>query len=310
MTNSNLSSCASLPLVAQKQCYWNHLTLGNPLILPACYALFAVTYLLCVWKVYRDHPHTKQDWLMNVFVTNNWQLGKQLIERERTLASHLLKHDFRHSMECFLLSIPTNPAMFSSRKHIPQRSRPLTATADAPNPRERLPQCSEEASRRQTKATRPRRRQTLPTSEENDPCRGAARFIQCSLLTVTLWFARIAPCASVLITYVAVWASFQRSWSGVQPSSIFPKRLEVSEAQKESKTLRKEVRWAEHGECLHAERRDSRRNTRNRERSGVTQKKGGWVRWWEVVFCREWDNMILRITEWNANNGQILDCEA
>ena len=61
MTNSNLSSCASLPLAAQKQCYWTHLTLGNPLILPACYALFAATYLLCVWKVYREHSHTKQD---------------------------------------------------------------------------------------------------------------------------------------------------------------------------------------------------------------------------------------------------------
>ena len=61
MTNSNLASCASLSFDAKKQCYWTHLTLGNPLIIATCYAVFAVTYLLCVWKVYRDHPHTKQD---------------------------------------------------------------------------------------------------------------------------------------------------------------------------------------------------------------------------------------------------------
>lgn len=59
---------------------------------------------------------------------------------------------------------------------------------------------------------------------------------------MTLWLARMVPCASVLITYVAVWASFQRSWSGVQPSSIFPKRLEVSKQDKRKETLRKEVR--------------------------------------------------------------------
>lgn len=56
---------------------------------------------------------------------------------------------------------------------------------------------------------------------------------------MTLWLARMVPCASVLITYVAVWASFQRSWSGVQPSSIFPKRLEVSGNNNRNKNSKK-----------------------------------------------------------------------
>ena len=81
-------------------------------------------------------------------------------------------------MACFPLSIPTNLALFSSRKHTPRCSHPLIAIVVALDPRERLPQCSEEANRRQTKPTRPRRRQILPTSEENGLCR-VATFIQC-----------------------------------------------------------------------------------------------------------------------------------
>ena len=81
-------------------------------------------------------------------------------------------------MACFPLSIPTNLALFSSRKHTPRCSHPLTAIVVALDPRERLPQCSEEANRRQTKPTRPRRRQILPTSEENGLCR-VTTFIQC-----------------------------------------------------------------------------------------------------------------------------------
>lgn len=171
MTNSNLSSCSSLSLVSQKQCYWTHLTLGNPLIFAACYAIFTITYLLCVWKVYRDHPHTKQD----LSVCFKQLIVLQATDRKRadTREPFAETRFWTFYSITFSMSIPTNRAEFSNKKHTLSRSHRLVATVFAHNPLERLPQCTEAANCRHTTANRPPPPQILLTSKENDPYRAA-----------------------------------------------------------------------------------------------------------------------------------------
>lgn len=59
--NSGLPDCVSLAVTTKKQCFWDHLTLGNPLYLVCGYCGFVAMYLLCVCKVYREQEHMKQE---------------------------------------------------------------------------------------------------------------------------------------------------------------------------------------------------------------------------------------------------------